>query len=810
MKKTFILVLLLLSIVYAASAEDGYMRLTMKRGNVNLRLEPRYAGEILAQAKEGDVFIAEKWPIVCNGDKSEWYRIVLAIDASANKFSTLPEWEPRIETNIAYITNAGFIAVSPLAEDDMEKIMATQLGDWPALDTDPLTGKFSATADEGFRLFSAKRTILKDTDVYDRDFINRNGSKAAGHFKAGNEVHLIGTNSDETIYLVHGPNFNPLFGWIAADSVEKIGTNHDPIDFYDFIMLYRIFIGTDIGDIVRKWGDFEVERYAEEWIYGEFFTFAHLEAQDMAIEFFQYPSSSGYTLQEFTTERKGAGFGGIYIGVDWCDKNWVKALLGEPHEIDDNIWHWSDEYNYLLVGFDENGLVSSIEIHCEVSDSDDGVDDADIEDAKTIKVSNSREFLEALDSNRVILMAPGRYNLSEWDPYLSNKDALKLAEGLSWEDILNEGELHLEGIVNLTIRGVGPEGDRAEIIVDPRHVYVMSFENCSGIAIEGVSAGHSVGGYCEGGVFSFTDSSRTTITNTGMYGCGTEGLALANVSDMKVTDSEIHECTYYIMTVTSGKDIAFVNCVFRDNQELTLINVSGTENMSLSNCHFNNNRGQVFDVENTTISVLNSSFNSNNTDSPIQSSRNVEFYSCIFDATGIGRYTYDYDEQTEEYNWTLKGEALEVTDTIYGMSEGQNVRWIAISPKIMARMKGSQSGVIFYVMRDGNYYFLPFERAHQIRKVNFTDEDKHINVIWADEGGNFNEEGFTFPNLKEQGIVSMADLFKLSKSGKLRVVEAAIKTGVNVNAKDSYDRTVLMIAQSNEDLKDTSIIEELK
>ena len=56
---------------------------------------------------------------------------------------------------------------------------------------------------------------------------------------------------------------------------------------------------------------------------------------------------------------------------------------------------------------------------------------------KTIKVSNSCEFLEALGSNRIIEMASGKYNLLEWDPFLQNlkQDKLvKLSEDISWEE----------------------------------------------------------------------------------------------------------------------------------------------------------------------------------------------------------------------------------------------------------------------------------------------------------------------------------------------------------------------------------------
>ena len=249
--------------------------------------------------------------------------------------------------------------------------------------------------------------------------------------------------------------------------------------------------------------------------------------------------------------------------------------------------------------------------------------------SQTIRVSDARGFLEALGSDRVIEMMPGVYNLSERDPYL-NGGELKPADGVTWEKSLDGGEFVLERIENLTIRGMGFNRSNTVIVIEPRYAFVLTFRNCADIAIENVTAGHTEEGNCIGGVFSFADSSRITITDTRMFGCGTEGLALSDVSGMKVTGSAIDGCTYYIMTVTDGGDIVFDDCAFTGNRQFTLVNVTGTRNMSFSKCRFDDNRGQMFEVEGTDISVSNSSFSRNNADSPIQDSPNVELINCEF------------------------------------------------------------------------------------------------------------------------------------------------------------------------------------
>jgi hypothetical protein len=265
---------------------------------------------------------------------------------------------------------------------------------------------------------------------------------------------------------------------------------------------------------------------------------------------------------------------------------------------------------------------------------------------QTIEVSNGREFLEALGSNRIIIMDyNGDYNLSRWDPILNsmseqappypnltNEGNPKLVAGVSWsDDPYDGGELVLRGIKNLTIKSALSDGDNAEIIVDPRYAFVMKFLNCSDIVISSVKAGHSEGGYCSGGVFSFENSSRININYTYMYGCGTVGLELRNVDNMKVESSQIYECTESIMMVEGGENIVFDYCAFRDNAGG--VSVRGTANLSFTNSSFFRNKTMpvMFAVNGAAISVSDSSFNDNSVEFPIEDSRNVTFTNCKFD-----------------------------------------------------------------------------------------------------------------------------------------------------------------------------------
>jgi len=195
-----------------------------------------------------------------------------------------------------------------------------------------------------------------------------------------------------------------------------------------------------------------------------------------------------------------------------------------------------------------------------------------------ITVGTAEELVAALGSNRRILLQEGEYNLTKVSASYVNNPSV------SFREEYDGPELVLTGIHNLTIQGLGD--NRSEIVIEPRYAFVMSFTDCSNISIDNIKAGHTEGGYCAGGVFSFENSSAIRINDASMYGCGTYGLRLERVMDMKVAGSSIYECTYGIMTVDSCADISFENCIFRDNTGFNMVTVGNTSGFAIDSCEF--------------------------------------------------------------------------------------------------------------------------------------------------------------------------------------------------------------------------------
>ncbi|MCL2121228.1 MAG: right-handed parallel beta-helix repeat-containing protein [Clostridiales bacterium] len=238
------------------------------------------------------------------------------------------------------------------------------------------------------------------------------------------------------------------------------------------------------------------------------------------------------------------------------------------------------------------------------------------QEIKEITVSSAEEFVAALGSNRRILLQEGEYNLSTVSASYIHNPSVSLRQA-------SDGpELVLTGIDNLHIQGVGDE--QSELIIEPRYAFVLCFEDCSRINITNIKAGHTEAGDCEGGVFSFERSSGIQINDTLMYGCGTYGLQLAWVADMKVAGSSVYGCTYGAMMVSSSADIMFENCVFRDNTGLSMVEVKDSERFTIDRCEFLRNTSDWFPVpmfsfsDSENVVVKNTLFKDNVADALIE------------------------------------------------------------------------------------------------------------------------------------------------------------------------------------------------
>ena len=234
---------------------------------------------------------------------------------------------------------------------------------------------------------------------------------------------------------------------------------------------------------------------------------------------------------------------------------------------------------------------------------------------ETWTVNSAREFINALGSNRTIILAEdANINLSD---ILEIEAAFKGYPNRMWcvqsSDytgpkplVISESEsdgqqLVLVNFKNLTIKGAG----HSSVEVDPRYAFVFRFVNCSNIVIENLTMGHTEGGFCSGGVIGANVASHLTVKNCDLYGCGTFGLDLWETYDFKLINSNIHDCTYGIMELHKCTLTAFEHCDFFNNREYTLIEGWGCNGVKFEDCRIFANWGDADLFNFDTLFVLN-------------------------------------------------------------------------------------------------------------------------------------------------------------------------------------------------------------
>ncbi|MCL1875945.1 MAG: hypothetical protein FWF87_06765, partial [Synergistaceae bacterium] len=364
----------------AASAEDGYVRVTIKGTNVNLRPQPRAGGNVVAKVNTGDVFIAETWPVTDVNDGSKWYRIVFRPDPKdgivpfVNTFSYYDaEMEADVSPAEAFVS-AQFANVTPLAAGGMKQIMETPRGGgFSALDTSAENQRRMAL-DKG--VFNADNLFPEGSEgkkyaVYSEP--STNSGKKKYPLTEENEYFGAMYVTDKSIpgwLQIIGDKTWFSSGWIEAEpgflQVEDFSLGH----------FMALCLGANVPEIMRKWGPGVItardnSALEESYWHGVTDT-TKMSFDGLEVNFFMDTRNF-----EFTLTRRGAGMGGIFIGEAWCDKDYLKRVFAHfpPEKIqagksDDGAESWRLElgrdgwfYGYEIT-FGSDGLVSELHFYC--------------------------------------------------------------------------------------------------------------------------------------------------------------------------------------------------------------------------------------------------------------------------------------------------------------------------------------------------------------------------------------------------------------------------------------------------------------
>lgn len=181
-----------------------------------------------------------------------------------------------------------------------------------------------------------------------------------------------------------------------------------------------------------------------------------------------------------------------------------------------------------------------------------------------VTVSTVEELVGAIQDRRKIILKAGEYNFSDLD--VSEVQNPKL-DVLSYVD--EPAEYTIKNVRNFCMEAA--EGEKVVISTESPYAKVLAFEGCADITIRGLTCGHEVEpGYCTGSVIYLYDSYNVGIDNCRLYGSGTYGVEAYQASTLWVEDSELFDCTYGLVELSSVDVARFQNCTFRDSREFSM------------------------------------------------------------------------------------------------------------------------------------------------------------------------------------------------------------------------------------------------
>lgn len=174
-------------------------------------------------------------------------------------------------------------------------------------------------------------------------------------------------------------------------------------------------------------------------------------------------------------------------------------------------------------------------------------------------VSTVDELIAAIGPDTTILLQPGTYTLSE----ASNYGQLG-GDYYRWAEEFDGYTLEIRYVDNLTI--VAKDPSRVQIETSPRYADVLRFQSCTGITLDGFTAGHIDGlGSCTGNVLGFYRTDEITVKNCSLFGCGVIGIDASLCTGMTVMGTEIHHCESSAASLWNCQDVSFTDCNIHDN-----------------------------------------------------------------------------------------------------------------------------------------------------------------------------------------------------------------------------------------------------
>ncbi len=212
------------------------------------------------------------------------------------------------------------------------------------------------------------------------------------------------------------------------------------------------------------------------------------------------------------------------------------------------------------------------------------------------------EFLAAIAPGAKIVLEPGEYRLDKAQDYGKSTNPY-----YTWYDLgMGNYELQLKGVDGLTIQGAGQE--LTQMTMEPRWANVISVLDSSDVTIQDMTLGHTQRAeVCEGGVIRIGSSQRTTLSNLGLYGCGSLGVHGFQSQGIYVLNCDIYDCSVGGTQLSECQDVQFRGTTFRslgdETPVMQVMAMWGCDGVTVSGCSITDNYAECLVYAENTLGL---------------------------------------------------------------------------------------------------------------------------------------------------------------------------------------------------------------
>lgn len=329
------------------------------------------------------VFVAEPWIISHAEEHSQWYRLVAVLDAqgevrslAASGVKGLGPWfTAYVEATQAQPVDFGAVLDGRTLPDraGVQAGMARLAYGMGYAGVDTSMAAQRRMAEE--RSLKMAFFVSEFKDVLPTLFTGPTGNASRPWPMAceelGNQGEWIVTRYQPgparslAVDMTHGGT-----AWLAPQE-KDIKVEIDTTDGAPWLQAWQfaLALGANVDEILRRFGGTVTERTAQpgKW---RIDTVTGIQADGVSVTY------TNYRNLRVSLSRAGAGLGGVFIGTDWCNQQWIERTFSHGAEVEKGTTptgeqHWVitggiDGWNYTLeLTFDDRGLVRQVDYACE-------------------------------------------------------------------------------------------------------------------------------------------------------------------------------------------------------------------------------------------------------------------------------------------------------------------------------------------------------------------------------------------------------------------------------------------------------------